>query len=272
MRKSLIVVTAALLALFLFVANVAWWMDARVLIADEFVETAVDGLTLPASREATAQIVVGRLADELPALAVFDTVLVGLFSDLFGTEELKGLFVALAEDLQQRIVEDDLQPIVIDLDQYRTTVLRPLQVFSPQLASLVPADSFRSVEVLDAGVIPSIPPIARFAVAVAVVASAISAVLAAAVFAITRRWCMGLAIVGGSFVLAGSFTAFLIPILRSIVVPGFSGEPRAVLVVTVFNGFVRTLSARSWLLALVGMTMIGIALIVRANQTSDTST
>jgi len=266
MRRPLIVAVSALLALSLYTANVAWWLDTQVLDDDRFVATTAESLALGSSRDFTAGIVVTRLIDQLPELAVVDAALVTVLSELLGTKELETLLVAVAEDLQQRIVAGDRSAVVIDLGRYRDTLLGPLQVFAPELASRVPDGSLSKVEVIKAGSLPSIPPVSRSAGAIAILSAVIGAALAAYVSALSRRWWAGLAIVGGSTVTAAALTTLLAPVVRSIALPGFRGESREILVNNLYNGFARTLSAQSWLLALVGIALVGIAAIAWANE------
>lgn len=267
MRRPLIVATAALLAMFLYVANFAWWLDTQVLDRDQFVATSVDVLGMQTSRDATAKIIIGKLVEEVPLLRVIDTALIGVFSDLLATEQLEGLLEVLGVEVHERLVTGDQSAIVIDLEPYRDTLLAPLEAISPELVSLVPEGWFRSVTVLEESTVPNLEPYARRTVSVFVVALVIAALLGVATVALTRRWITSLVAIGGAFVVAGGLSVFLVPAVRSATVSRFSSQSLGVVVLNLNNELARTLVARSWLLAFVGFTMVGIGLILWANQT-----
>ncbi len=267
MRRPLIVATTALLAMFLYVANFAWWLDTQVLDRDQFVATAVDVLGMPTSRDATAKIIVDELVEEVPLLRIIDTALVSVFSELLATEQLEGLLMVLAVEVHERLVTGDQSAIIIDLEPYRDTLLAPVEAISPELVSLVPDGWFRSVDVLEESAVPNLEPYARLTESILVVALAMVALLAIATVALFRRRMAAFVAIGGAFVVAGGLSTFLVPAARSITVSQFGSESLGVVVLNLNSELTRTLVARSWLLAFVGLTLVGIGLILWANQT-----
>lgn len=267
MRRPLIVAAAALLAIFLYLANFAWWLDAQVLDRDQFVATTVDVLRMPTSRDATARIIVDQLVEEIPLLRVIDTSLVSVFSELLATEQLEGLLVVLGVEVHERLVTGDQSAIVMDLEPYRDTLLAPLEAISPELVSLVPEGWFSSVNVLEEGAIPNLEPYARRTASGLVVALAMAVLLAIATVVLARRRIAALVAIGGAFVVAGGLSTFLVPAARSVTVSRFGSQSFGVVVLNLENELNHTLVARSWLLAFVGLTLVSIGLILWANQT-----
>jgi len=260
MRRPLILLSAVLLAVALYVANVAWWMNSEVLDEDAFVETAVVVLNQPSSRDTMARIVVERLVEEIPLLLLVDDVLVNVFAELLGTEQLQNALVLVSEELHQRMVSGETGPIVIDLEPYRGVLLSPIEAIAPELAELVPESWFSSVEVLEGGVIPDLSTIAEKAPPVAIAAFIVAGALGALIVAVAERWMVRLAAVGASFLVAGGLSASTVPAGTTTVAAVVADTSREVLVANLYGELTSTLTARSLVLILVGVAMIAVAL------------
>ncbi len=234
----------------LYVANVGWWLETEILDSDQFVATTLVAMEVDSTRDAAAEIIVDRLADEFPLLRLLDTALVSLFSDLLGSDTIRPLIVATATDAHRRLIEGDQSALVVDLDPYRGLLLAPLESLSPELASRVPDDWFRSVQVLEAGTLPDLSRYGERTEAAAVLAALVSVALIAIVFAATRRWFSGFMAVGTAFVLGGGISALLAPGARSTAGYFIEDEPSTVLVTGMFDVFTQSLTTRS--LAILG--------------------
>lgn len=260
MRSALVLLLAGLLAVALYVANVAWWMDSEVLDTDAFVETAVVVLNQPTSRDTMAAIVVDRLVEEIPVLMLVDDALANVFSALLGTDSLQGVLVLVSEELHQRMVGGETGPIVVDLEPYRDVLLAPIEAISPELAALVPDSWFRSVEVLEGGVIPDLSAIAENARAFAVGAAIAAVVLIVAIIALARRWAARFGAVGGALLIGGGLAALAVPAGAETISSVYAGATREVLIVNLYEALTRPLTERSLVIVVIGLILIGVAL------------
>jgi hypothetical protein len=252
MRRTIVVLVTAALAMTLYFANVAWWLETEVLDSDAFVATTLEAMEDDATRDAAAAIIVDRLSDEFPLLRLLDSALTGLFSDLLGRDVIQPLIVATSTDVHRRIIEGDQSALVIDLDPYRPLLLAPLESLSSELAARVPDDWFRTVDVFDQGALPDLSAYARNTERAAIVTSLLSVVLMAILFVASKRWFSAFAAVGAAFILAGGFSALLVPGARSTAAILVEDEPSSVLLIAVFNAFTHPLTTRSFSIVGVG--------------------
>lgn len=257
MRRTIVVLATAILAMALYFANVAWWLETEILDTETFVATTLEAMEDDATRDAAAGIIVDTLADEFPLLRLLGSALVGLFSDLLGREVIEPLIVATATDVHRRIVEGDQSALIIDLDPYRGLLLAPLESLSPELAARVPDDWFRTVEVLDEGILPDLSAYVRHTRTAAIVATLLSVAVAVVILVTSKRWFSALVAVGVAFMLAGGFSALVPPGARFTAAVFIDDAPSTALVTGVFDAFAESLTARS--LAILG---VGAALSV----------
>jgi hypothetical protein len=273
MRRTVVVLATAILAMALYFANVAWWFETEILDTDTFVATTLEAMEDEATRDAAAAIIVDTLADEFPLLRLLDAALVGLFSDLLGRDVIEPLIVATATDVHSRIVEGDQSALIIDLDPYRGLLLAPLESLSRELAALVPDDWFRTVEVLEEGTLPDVSAYVRHTRTAAIAATLLSVGLAAVILAISKRWFSAFVAVGVAFMFAGGFSALLPLGARSTAAVFIEDGSSTALLTGVFNAFTEPLTTRSLMILGLGavLSVAGLLgwLVDRDKRTSD---
>jgi len=245
-----------MLAIALYFANVAWWLETEILDSDQFVATTLEAMEEETTRDAAAEIIVDRLVVEFPLLRLLDSALVSLFSDLLGRDVIEPLIVATSTDVHRRIVEGDQSALIVDLNSYRELLLAPLESLSPELAARVPDDWFRTVEVLEEGTLPDVSAYARNTATAAIGAALLSLGLMALLFVMSRRWFSAFMAVGIGFVLAGGFSALLVPGARSTAAIFVEDEPSTVLLTGVFDVFTQPLLDRSFVILAAGAVLI----------------
>lgn len=256
MRRTIVVLGTAMLAIALYFANVAWWLETEILDSDQFVATTLEAMEEETTRDAAAEIIVDRLVVEFPLLRLLDSALVSLFSDLLGRDVIEPLIVATSTDVHRRIVEGDQSALIVDLNSYRELLLAPLESLSPELAARVPDDWFRTVEVLEEGTLPDVSAYARNTATAAIGAALLSLGLMALLFVMSRRWFSAFMAVGIGFVLAGGFSALLVPGARSTAAIFVEDEPSTVLITGVFDVFTQPLLDRSFVILAAGAVLI----------------
>ena len=250
-----------MLTIALYFANVAWWLETEILDSESFVETTLVAMEDEATRDAAAAIIVDTLSDEFPLLKLLDTALIALFSDLIGRDVIEPLIVETSIDVHRRIIEGDQSELIIDLDPYRGLLLAPLESLSPQLAALVPDDWFRSVEVLEEGALPDLATYTRRTKPAAIIATLLALGLVAVILTTARRWFAASAAIGMAFVLAGGFSALLVPGARFTAAIFLNDEPSTVLMTGVFNAFTQPLISRSLVILAAGVLLLVAALL-----------
>ncbi|MCL1598299.1 MAG: hypothetical protein M3094_03880 [Actinomycetia bacterium] len=271
MRRPLILLSTVVLAVALLVVNVTWWMDSEVIDEEAFVASAVVVFNQPSSREAIATIVVERLVDEIRVLMLVDDLLIDVFSELLGTPQLQDVLVLVSEELHQRMVNGEVGPVVIDLEPYRETLLAPVEAISPELADSVPESWFHEVEVLEEGAIPDVSAVAGKSLSVAMAAAAIATALVGLILAAANRWVARLGAIGTSFLVAGGLSALAVPAGADTAEAVAAGTSRGVLISNLYTELTNTLTARSLILLLVGVALIGAASILWSARTSTRS-
>jgi hypothetical protein len=250
-----------MLTIALYFANVAWWLETEILDSESFVETTLVAMEDEATRDAAAAIIVDRLSDEFPLLRLLDSALIALFSDLIGRDVIEPLIIETSTDVHRRIVEGDQSELIIDLDPYRGLLLAPLESLSPQLAARVPDDWFRSVEVLEEGTLPDLAIYARRTELTAIIATLLAMALVAVIVTTTKRWFAAFSAIGLPLVLAGGFSALLVPGARFTAAIFLNDEPSTVLLTGVFNAFTQPLMSRSLAILAVGGLLLVAALL-----------
>jgi hypothetical protein len=257
MRRTIVVLTTAILAVALYFANTAWWLETEILDTENFVATTLEAMEDDTTRDAAAAIIVDTLADEFPLLRLLDTALTELFSNLLGRDVIEPLIIATSTDVHRRLVEGDQSALIIDLDPYRDLLLAPLESLSPELAARVPDDWFTTVEVLEEGTLPDLSAYARHTGTAAMVAAFLSVAFTAIILVVARRWFSAFIAVGIAFALAGGFSLLLPRGARSTAAVFIEDEPSTALLTGMFNTFAEPLTSRS--LAILG---VGLALSI----------
>jgi len=252
MRRTVVILGTAILAIALYFANVAWWFETEILDTESFVATTIEAMEDDATRDAAAMIIVDTLADEFPLLRLLDSALVGLFSDLLTRDVIQPLIVTTATDVHRRIVEGDQSALIINLNPYRGLLLSPLESLSPELAARVPDDWFRTVEVLEEGILPDISAYARQTRTAAIIATLVSVGTTAVLLVVSRRWFSAFVAIGIAFMLAGGFSALLPTGARFTAAVFVDDEPSTALLTGVFSAFTEPLTSRSLMILGVG--------------------
>lgn len=234
-----------MLAMALYLANMAWWIETEILDPERFVATTVEAMEDDTTRDAAAAIIVDKLADEFPLLRLLESALVGLFSDLLGRDVIEPLIVTTSADVHRRIIEGDQSALIVNLDPYRELLLAPLESLSPELAARVPEDWFRAVEVFEEGTLRDLSAYARNTRTTAIAATLLSIGLVVTLFVQSKKWFSAFIAVGFAFVLAGGISALIVPGARSTAAVFVEDEPGTVLLTGVFDAFTQPLTSRS---------------------------
>lgn len=261
---------AVLLAVFIYLANVAWWIDSEIVQSDTFVASSVEALGQDSSRDAMARLIVDRLVDEYPLLIILDSSLVSLFSDLLDSPALEDILVLVSADIHDRMMTGNQEVIVVDLLEFRDVILGPVEAAAPRLAALIPDSWFTSIVVLEAGALPDLSAVAKLVGPVKIVSMVGIVILVAFILWYLRRRGAGLIAIGASCGIAALGTAILVPGGKAMTLMGVDQTALEVIVADTYDQFTNSLKLSSLVLVViaVGISATGYVLWV-ADDDSD---
>lgn len=263
MQRTIAVIASIVLAMTVYVANFGYWIQDAALDTDSFVESATTAFNAEGSHEAIATIVAQRAVEQYPVLLLFQAGLVNLFTNLLGTGTFDVALELAAIDIHTRILAGDQNAIVVDLEQYRDTILGTIEGLSPELASRIPAGLFFTLELLEAGVLPDVSQEAETIVSIARLAFVAAIVLALLLALYLRSTTRILTAIGGALLMASIATAVLIPGARQLMIVAIDDDAYRRLAVNLYNELLVSLALRSWIIGTVGLVLLVAALIVR---------
>ncbi len=257
-----------LLAVFIYLANVAWWVDSEIVQPDTFVASSVEALGQESSRDAMARLIVDRLVDEYPLLTILDSSLVSLFSDLLDSPALEDVLVLVSTDIHDRMMSGNQEAIVVDLLEYRDVILGPVEAAAPRLAALIPDSWFTSIVVLEAGALPDLSGMAQLTKPIMVVSWLGIVVLVVFMLWYLRRRGVGLIAVGASCGIAAVGTAILVPGGKVMTLMGVEQNALEVIVADTYDQFTYSLKLSALILSLlaIGISAVGYALWVTGDD------
>lgn len=256
MRSPISILLAALLGLLIYLGNFAWWFEREVVHPESFVGSTAVALGTQDARDAMGQLIVDRLVSGYPLLIVVESNLVGMFSELLATPALGEVVTSVGVDVHKAIVTGDSDAIVINLEEYRDSILTPIEAISPQLAELVPQDWFVSIEVLEAGALPDLSLFAHWAGTARFVAIVGAVILTVLLLWFVERRDVGTALVGSALMFAGFASALLVPGGRWLAIRDVRRHSIEVLVTSTYNEFTKSLLLSAVVLSLVGLAFI----------------
>jgi hypothetical protein len=271
LKNPIAILLAALLAMAVYVGNVAWWLDQAVAEQETFVDATIEALGQETSRDAMGQLIAQRLVDEYPLLVVVESNLTRLFSDLLATPSLSGVLTAVSIDIQQRLVTGDKDAIIVDLLDYRNEIMEPVEAVAPTLAELVPDEWFDSVEVLEEGVLPDVGFYARWSGRSRVVFAVAAGALMGVLLWFQRRRGMGSTLVGVAFVLASFATAIGVPGAKAVALWRIHSPPIEVILSNTYDQFTTHLKVSALVIGLIGVGFVALGVAIWAGGARDDS-
>lgn len=256
MRSPIAILLAAFLGLLICLGNIAWWFEREVVQPERFAGSTAVALGTEDSRDAMGQLIVDRLVNGYPLLIIVESNLVGMFSDLLATPALGKVVTSVGVDVHKAIVTGNSDAIVINLEEYRDSILIPIEAISPQLAELVPQDRFVSIEVLEPGRLPDLYLYARWAGVARFVAIVGAVLLTVLLLWFVKRRDRGMSLVGMALLFAGLASGVLIPGGRWLVIRSVDRPPIEILVTGTYNEFTKSLVLGAVVLFLIGLAFI----------------
>gem|GEM_PF-2988773 len=272
MKPLIAVSTAVLLAMLIYLANAAWWIDSEIVQPDTFVASSVEALRQDSSRDAMARLIVDRLVDEYPLLVVLDSSLVSLFSDLLDSPALEDILALVSADIHDSMVTGKQEAIVVDLLDFRDVILGPVEAAAPRLAELIPDSWFTSIVVLEAGALPDLSTVAKLVGPVKIASLLGITILVAFMLWYLRRRGASLIAIGASCGIAALGTAILVPGGKAITLMGVDQGALEVIVADTYDQFTTSLKLSALVLAVIaiGISATGYALWVSGDSSDST--
>ncbi|MGI9585923.1 MAG: hypothetical protein ACR2N7_10075 [Acidimicrobiia bacterium] len=263
MQRTVAVIASILLAMTVYVANFGYWVSDAAIDTDNFVESAMTAFDADGSHEAIATIVAEQAVEQYPVLLLFEAGLVNLFTSLLATGTFDVALELAAVDIHTRILAGDQSAIVVDLEQYRDTILGTIEGLSPELAARIPAGLFFTFELLEAGVLPDVSDEADRIVSVARLALVAALALALLLALYLRKPSRILTAIGAALLMASVATAILVPGARRLMQIAIDDAAYKTLATNLYDELLVSLALRSWILGTIGIVLLGAGLVIR---------
>ncbi len=201
-----------LIALLVWVANVALWVDRNVVDQEAFTATVSEVLLEEESRAVIAVEVVDAAVDGLPLLVLVRSPLESLFESMLASEVMQSTVAFTAAEVYAIVVEGRISPLVIGLLAVEDAVLGLLGEFAPSAVDLLPDGFFEAFEVLEEGQLPSYSGLAATVPWLWPLATALAVLLAAVLIGLSPNRAVSVFAVGIAIVVAAllSFLADLV--------------------------------------------------------------
>jgi hypothetical protein len=246
-------VTALLFAALVAVADVSLWLGRHALDSARFAAATELVLASRESREVLAEQAVAAVVAEFPVLGVFEAAAIEVLASAFDSPALDGIRRAAAEEIHDRIVRGDDDPVFVSLIPVREVVLEPIALIVPSAAESIPNELLDDIEVIEAGALPSLRTAATAGPWLGFFALFLAVGLAVGLIVLSPNRPLAVTAVGLGMALGGVLGAVAAPMGRSIARGWATSEFAEVLTLGVYDRLVGALLARSAVLIVAGI-------------------
>jgi hypothetical protein len=262
-RRTIIAVTALLLAMSIYVANFGFWMRTEVVDVETFTESAIVSFAIDGSYEAIGDIVAERMTDEYPVLALMGSSLGTLLGTILATEPFEPALEAVARDVHAQLFDGAAEPVVIDLSSYQNIILDTLSGLAPGLVELLPDGFFREYTLFESSEIPGLSDDAenlRVATWVSTVGIVMFGLL---VLFVARSAIVSTMAIGVALIIAATATLIVLPPARGTMRIAISSDAYTTLAVNLYDTATASLVTRSLILGGSGAVMVILSMLMR---------
>ena len=252
---AIIVAISLLIAVLAAAANVALWFDRKMLDSAAFAEGVTEALRTAETRDAVADVAVGKAIDAVPLIGFFEDPLRDLVVVVLDSPALESTNEAVAGSIHRVLVTGEQSAITLSLVAVKDALLGPIAEAAPTLVDQIPQDFFDAVEIIEEGALPSLefwadvgPWFGAFAAALAVFLAAVLLILSP-----YRAW--SLVAIGLASFLAVLLSFAAIPLGRSYAESLVSGELATIITVSSYDVFARSLVSQTRILIVIGVVL-----------------
>jgi hypothetical protein len=226
-----------------------------MLDSEAFTEGVTEALRTAETRDAVAEVAVGKAIDVIPLVGFFEDQLRDLVVVVLDSPALEGTNEAVAGSIHRVLVTGEQSAITLSLIAVKDALLGPIGEAAPTLVDQIPDGFFDAVEIIEAGALPSLefwadvgPWVGAFSAALAVFLAAVLLILSP-----YRAW--SLVAVGLACFLAVLMSFAAIPIGRSVAAGMVSGELATVITTSSYDVFARSLVTQTRILVILGVVL-----------------
>lgn len=258
---AIIVSISLLIAVLAAAANVALWFDRQMLNSANFAEGVTEALQTEETRDAIAEVAVGKAVEAVPLIGFFEDPLRDLVVVVLDSPALDSTNVAVAGSIHRVLVTGEQSPITLSLIAVKDALLGPIADAAPTLVDQIPDDFFDAVEIIEVGALPSLAFWADIGPWVGALAAALAVFLAAVLLILSpyRAWSL-VAIGLASFVAVGlSYAA--VPLGRSYAESQVSGELATIITTASYDILARTLVDQTRILIVLGVVLTAVGAV-----------
>lgn len=258
---GLVVLTALV-----YIASFGMWVNRNLVDSEAFVTSAVTAFEEESSQDAIAEIVVVRLIEDRPLIAIAKPLLVDLVAGLLDGERLERLVTAIGTRLHAALFDGSQEGIVVDLTPVGEQLMPPLERFFPAVAEEIPTELFTEIVIVEPGTVPELSPYSSAARTLVWIAMALAIAL---VVVIVRMWqskWKAVVGVGASIAAAGLLTTSLVNQARSLTLDAPKNGNVQVLVVNLYDQLAGALKTQGLWLIVLGLGFVVVGLVIRNRE------
>jgi hypothetical protein len=268
---AVIAAISLLIAVLTALANVALWFDRQMLDSEAFSEGVTEAMRTAETRDAIADVAVGKAIDAIPLIGFFEDPLRDLVVVVLDSPALEGTNGAVADSIHRVLVTGEQSAITLSLIAVKDALLGPIGEAAPTLVDQIPNDFFDAVEIIEAGALPSLEFWADVGPWLGAFAAALAVFLAAVLLTLSPYRAWSLVGIGMACFLAVLMSFAAIPIGRSMAEGMVSGELATVITTASYYVFARSLVTQTRILVILGVVLTAAGVIwVGINYASST--
>jgi len=268
-RRFAIGASLGLVIALVYVANFGIWMNRSLVDADEFVDSAVVAFEMESSRAAISSLVVDRLVEDRPVVAIASPLLEDVVADLLDGDRLESALRAVGLGLHDVLFDGSQDGIVVDLSPVGESVLPSLERFFPAIAEEIPEVFFGEVVIVEPGTVPELSPYADAIRKLVWLSIVLSIVLMGVIVKVVQSKWKAIAAIGGAITIAGLLTVVLVNRARSLTISLPRNADVEVLIINLYDQTAGALRTQGWWITGIGLALLVIGFGLRDSRTED---
>ncbi len=193
------------------------------------------------------------------------------FASILETSQFEVLLFNVGAMLHTLVIDGGSEAMEADLISIESVVRTPLRAIAPGFESLIPADFFESVTIVEEGKIPDASPYVAVAEVLTIAAAVVAFALGILVVSLSQPKWVSLVVIGMAVTASALVTSWLVPGGRSLTI-GLAEDPDVeVLIANLFDALAVSLRSQSRLVASGGIAIVtfGVALGVLGRRRDD---
>lgn len=253
------IIPTVLAAVFLVVANSAFWVNRYLFNTENFTEVATTSLTSESSRQAIARRITNEALKDRPLINnVAGDTAANVISGALNTDLANKALQAVVSKMQILVTSEQRESVVINLEGVKTLLDQVIQVASKYRNVQIETSNIPSeIVLIDQDKIPNFYKWSIVFLWLGPIALAISAALLAYPYFSNRlRYRPILLLQGAVITLAGLLCMLIGPLFRPQILSEFTNAEGRTVVENLYNAFLATFNNQAKVLVIFGILVI----------------